>query len=46
MSGPGHWRPWSLYEDEFDADLQWRPKWKFFKGLWFRVRYANVHQYD
>ena len=33
-------------EDEFDADLQWRPKWKFLKGLWFRVRYANIHQYE
>jgi hypothetical protein len=33
-------------ENEFDADLQWRPKWKSLKGLWFRVRYANVHQYD
>jgi len=33
-------------ENEFDADIQWRPKWKFLKGLWFRVRYANVHQYE
>ena len=33
-------------ENEFDADLQWRPQWKFLKGLWFRVRYANVHQYE
>lgn len=33
-------------ENEFNADLQWRPKWKSLKGLWFRVRYANVHQYE
>jgi hypothetical protein len=33
-------------ENEFDAEVQWRPKWKFLKGLWFRVRYANVHQYE
>jgi hypothetical protein len=33
-------------ENEFDADIQWRPQWKFLKGLWFRVRYANVHQYE
>ena len=33
-------------ENEFDADLQWRPRWKFLKGLWFRARYADVHQYE
>jgi hypothetical protein len=33
-------------ENEFDVDLQWRPKWKFLKGLWLRTRYANVHQYE
>jgi hypothetical protein len=33
-------------ENEFDVDLQWRPKWKFLKGLWFRTRYANVQQYE
>jgi hypothetical protein len=33
-------------ENEFNADIQWRPAWKFLKGLWFRVRYANVHQYQ
>jgi hypothetical protein len=33
-------------ENEFDADVQWRPQWKFLKGLWFRMRYANVHQYE
>ena len=31
-------------ENEWDVDLQWRPKWKFFKGLWFRTRYALVEQ--
>ena len=33
-------------ENEFNADLQWRPKWKFLDGLWFRVRYAYVYQYE
>jgi hypothetical protein len=33
-------------ENEFNADVQWRPQWKFLKGLWFRARYANVHQYE
>jgi hypothetical protein len=33
-------------EEEFDVDLQWRPQWKFLKGLWLRTRYANVHQYE
>jgi outer membrane porin, OprD family len=33
-------------ENEFDADIQYRPQWKFLKGLWFRTRYANVHQYE
>jgi hypothetical protein len=33
-------------ENEFDADIQWRPQWKFIKGLWLRMRYANVHQYE
>jgi hypothetical protein len=33
-------------ENEFDADIQWRPQWSFLKGLWFRGRYANVHQYQ
>lgn len=33
-------------ENEFDADLQWRPKQGFLKGIWFRVRYAVVHQYQ
>jgi hypothetical protein len=33
-------------ENEFDADVQWRPPWKCVKGLWFRMRYAMVHQYE
>jgi hypothetical protein len=33
-------------ENEFDVDLQWRPKWKFLKGLWLRARYAQVNQYQ
>ena len=33
-------------EHEFNGDIQWRPQWKFLKGLWFRGRYANVHQYE
>ncbi len=33
-------------ENEFDVDLQWRPKWKFLKGFWLRLRYANIHQYE
>ena len=33
-------------ENEFDVDLQWRPKWKFLKGLWLRLRYAQVNQYQ
>jgi len=32
--------------NEFDADIQWRPQWRFLKGLWFRVRYAYDPQYD
>jgi hypothetical protein len=33
-------------ENEFDVDVQWRPQWKFLKGLWLRTRYAMVHQYE
>ncbi len=33
-------------ENEWHADIQWRPQWKFLKGLCFRVRYAIVHQYE
>ncbi len=32
--------------NEIDADIQWRPQWRFLKGLWLRVRYANVRQYE
>jgi len=31
-------------EDEYDFDLQWRPKYKYLKGLWLRTRYAYVDQ--
>jgi hypothetical protein len=31
-------------QDEYDGDLQWRPKSGAPKGLWFRVRYAHVDQ--
>jgi outer membrane porin, OprD family len=33
-------------ENEFDVDVQYRPQWKFLKGLWFRVRYAMVNQWE
>ena len=33
-------------ENEFNADLQWRPKWSFLKGFSARLRYGNVHQYQ
>ncbi len=33
-------------EDEFNADLQWRPKWRYLTGLWVRGRYGVVHQYE
>jgi hypothetical protein len=33
-------------ENEFDADLQWRPSWSFLKGFSARLRYARVHQYQ
>jgi hypothetical protein len=33
-------------ENEFNADVQWRPHWEFLKGLWLRVRYSMVHQYE
>jgi hypothetical protein len=29
-------------QDEYDFDLQWRPKSEFLKGFWFRARYAHV----
>jgi hypothetical protein len=31
-------------QDEYNGDLQWRPKIKGMKGLWFRLRYAHVDQ--
>jgi hypothetical protein len=33
-------------ENEFDADLQWRPTWSFLNGFSARFRYARVHQYQ
>ena len=29
-------------KDEYDFDIQWRPKSGFLDGLWFRARYARV----
>jgi hypothetical protein len=31
-------------QDEYDTDVQWRPKSGVMKGFWFRVRYAHVEQ--
>jgi len=31
-------------QDEYDCDLQWRPKGGEMQGLWFRFRYAHVDQ--
>jgi hypothetical protein len=33
-------------ENEFDADLQWRPTWRYLQGLWVRGRYGIAHQYE
>src|SRR5262245_2651487 len=33
-------------ENEFDADLQWRPTWSFLNGFSARLRYARVQQYQ
>jgi hypothetical protein len=33
-------------ENEFNADLQWRPKLPYLSGLWVRGRYGVVHQYE
>ena len=33
-------------ENEFNVDLQWRPKWSFLKGFSAQFRYSNVHQYQ
>ena len=31
-----------VQQDEYDFDLQWRPKSEWLKGFWFRARYAHV----
>lgn len=31
-------------QDEYNGDLQWRPKNDALKGFWFRLRYARVKQ--
>jgi hypothetical protein len=31
-------------QDEYDYDLQWRPKGFCLEGLWFRLRYAHIDQ--
>jgi hypothetical protein len=31
-------------QNEYDFDLQWRPKIDFLEGVWFRGRYARVEQ--
>jgi hypothetical protein len=33
-------------ENEFNADLQWRPKWSFLNGFSARFRYSRVQQYQ
>jgi hypothetical protein len=33
-------------ENEFNADLQWRPKRSFLNGFSARFRYSRVHQYE
>lgn len=33
-------------ENEWNFDLQWKPKSGFFKNLWLRFRYGIVHQYE
>lgn len=33
-------------ENEFNVDLQWRPKWSFLNGFSTRFRYSRVHQYQ
>ncbi len=32
-------------EDEFNLDLQWKPKIAILEGLWFRLRYAHNWQW-
>ncbi len=31
-----------VQQDEYDFDVQWRPKSQWLKGFWFRGRYAHV----
>ncbi|MGH7844288.1 MAG: OprD family outer membrane porin [Candidatus Binatia bacterium] len=33
-------------ENEFNFDLQWRPKWSFLEGFSARYRYSRVYQYQ
>ncbi len=33
-------------QNEFNADLQWRPALRYLKGLWVRGRYGIVYQYQ
>ena len=33
-------------ENEFNADVQWRPKWSFLNGFSARFRYSRVQQYQ
>jgi dolichol-phosphate mannosyltransferase len=33
-------------DNEYDVDVQWRPGWRFLKGVWLRTRYGIVHQYE
>ena len=33
-------------ENEFNADLQWRPTWSFLNGFSARLRYSRVKQYQ
>jgi hypothetical protein len=33
-------------ENEFNTDLQWRPKWSFLNGFSARFRYSRVYQYQ
>jgi hypothetical protein len=33
-------------EDEYDGNLQYRPKSGYLSGLWLRLRYGVAHQYE
>lgn len=33
-------------QNEYNGDLQWRPKTGLMKGLWIRLRYAHVDQWE